>query len=174
MIKFKVKKPKLFNKLDIYNYLVREMNQIAREIQADFEDTVVGWEEEVNFTVRKRIGFGSKLVVRVETDNQIYIWVNSGTKKHEIPGYGMINDPPLAFREAYSPMTVPGSLESRSASEYGDLLFRGYVLEHPGIEPRRFDEQIRAKWEREIHRRLQRALNQAFLDVGQLVDVRVR
>jgi hypothetical protein len=68
----------------------------------------------------------------------IYRWVSRGTKRHPIVP---IEAPWLHYWHKYIPSTSPGDWRSRKAGNTGSLEVYSDFADHPGIEPRRFEER---------------------------------
>lgn len=146
--------------------LVDEANRVAKDIKKDFEATVATWEDE------NKPSFGSivdttggeiSLLVDVESNGEIYGYVNDGTKPHLIPksGPGV-----LKISEGYRPKTSPGVIGSRSGGAGDRFIIRKTQVKHPGTEGRHFDKAIAKKWEKPFKKAMEQALSRAAKTSG--------
>ena len=127
----------------MFAVMLKYMNYLADEIRHDFEQTVRTWEEKPEFKVTASKGL-FKIKIKVETYDQVYMWVSRGTEPHEIEA---INAETLAFRYGdYEPKTSPDRIDAIQGHDDGEMVYPRRVR-HPGIEPRNFDKQIQEKWE---------------------------
>jgi len=119
--------------------------------RADFEATTQTWRTAVTFTIEDIGTFGR----RVSTANTIYGYVNDGTKPHTIvakPGKS------LRFGTPYDAKTRPRVLGSSHGGSGSDIVVTKRVR-HPGTQPRDFAQTIAKKWDKELARVLQRAID---------------
>lgn len=129
------------------------LDDAAKQVKEDFEDTIQSWDTYVKFVTYSR-----SYEREVTTNNQIYSWVNDGTKKHKIT---VKNAKALAFRLGGAPKTRAGVLGSGEGHPGGAVAFAKYVM-HPGIKARKFNKLIRDIWLNKLPRLLQRALNESL------------
>lgn len=125
----------------------------AAELVADHEKTVSTWETKPRFTVKV-----SAREIEVRTDDEIWAYVDRGTKPHVIrpkrPG-GM-----LRFRSGYAAKTRPGSIISGPGGASGPVVWAKEV-QHPGTKARGFSRRLQAKWKEKYPRDMQKAINEA-------------
>lgn len=125
----------------------------AADLLADHEKTVSTWEHKPRFTVKV-----SQVEVEVRTDDQIWRYVDQGTKPHVIrpkrPG-GV-----LRFQSGYSAKTRPGSIISGNGGASGPIV-TAHEVHHPGTKARGFSRRLRAKWKEKYPRDMQRAISEA-------------
>lgn len=157
-------KPRRFDEAALRNRIRYRMYKVRDGILKDFEATTEHWEHEVKFKsvthFTKRLPSPS---VEVWTDDEVYGYVNDGTKPHLIfAGFytGKSDAKVLAFPSQFSPKTAPGSLKSGPGSSGGAIMFRPYV-QHPGTEARDFTGQIEKKWTPRFKRAMERAMSDA-------------
>lgn len=161
MITSKRVTPKKLSIATFEKALVDAARQVAKEVKKDFEATVSTWEDE------NKPGFGEDidvsggeivLAVGVESNGEIYGYVNNGTRPHLIPksGPGL-----LKISEGYQPKTMPGVIGSRSGGAGNRFIVRKTQVQHPGTEPRKFDETIAKKWQKPFKRAMEEALRKA-------------
>ena len=130
--------------------LLSGMHAAARVIKKDFEDTTKHWKHKVKFEYIVSLAKGN-VAILVTTDDEIYRYVNEGTKPHDIwaGAYtGKSNKRVLAFPSSFTPKTKPGSLATGRGRK-GRVDTFVPMVHHPGTEAREFDtliEEKRAKW----------------------------
>ena len=138
--------------------LVRdEMMSIARDAQEDFEKTVVTWKNKPAFYIDER----PRSYV-VETDDEIYGFVDKGTKPHKIEP---VNANALAFQGGYQAKTTPRVIASRPGGPSGSVVFAASV-QHPGTEARGFTKIILTRWQKQVEPRMRAALKGGIEAVG--------
>lgn len=81
----------------------------------------------------------------IGTDDPIYGFVNNGTVAHPIPSAPKAVGS-LRYAKGGTPKTQPGVITARSGSKGTDIRF-AKIVQHPGIQPRLFDETIGTSWE---------------------------
>lgn len=129
-----------------------EMATTAAKV--DFEVTTQTWSHSVNFRKEKGATSG-----KVWTDDEVYSWVNNGTKPHVIVPRRAAR---LVFAAGgFRAKTSPGKIKSRQGSKGKGIVFAKRV-QHPGTEPRNFDKEIQSKWEKEFPAIAQRAIDSAI------------
>ena len=140
------------------NDIRRAAKLTSQQIKRDFEKTVRTWTKKPEFVVsQKKIGNSYTFVAY--TDNQIYIYVNDGTKPHTIRAK---NVPNLVFSYPTTAKTTPRVLGSKSGSR-GSKWATVPSVQHPGTEARKFDEIIQKRfkdrWQKEANRILRNYLD---------------
>lgn len=141
--------------------LINAANEVAQSIKKDFEATTATWEDENKPTfgaIVDTAGGEISLLVDVESNGEIYGYVNDGTKPHLIPkaGPGV-----LKISEGYQPKTSPGVIGSRSGGAGDRFIIRKTQVKHPGTEGRHFDKAIAKKWKKPFKRAMEQALAKA-------------
>lgn len=111
------------------------LQEAAYEAEVRYRNTVRTWNRKPDFSTTRLREY--ELVVG--TDNEIYGYVNHGTEPHVIAP----RDPggTLAFQSGYQAKTVPNVAFSRSGGAFGEYVHAKEV-QHPGTEPRNFDQTI--------------------------------
>jgi hypothetical protein len=113
--------------------LERGFDELAAESIGLYRKTTRTWKHQPRFyPVRTARG------VTVNTDSQIYGWVDYGTKPHIIEAR---NAPMLIFRYPYRAATKPRVIGSINA-RYGKNWARKFRVNHPGTKPRHFTDEI--------------------------------
>lgn len=131
------------------------LDAAAKAAKVDFGVTVQTWNHQPDFTIQEDGDF--KRVIG--TDDEIYGYVNSGTKPHIIQATaGKV----LAFGPS-SPKTAPRVIGSGAGSRGGASTFRKRV-QHPGTQARDFDQAIAEKWQDMLPQTMQRAIDAALGD----------
>jgi len=138
------------------------MRKQATEIKREFEKTTATWEHEVKFesTVGlRRTPPGPEVLVW--TDDEIYGYVNNGTRPHPIfPVRAKVLRFQWGGKGSYTPKTTPRVIGSRAGGPSGPEVHRPYV-QHPGTEARHFDEEIEKQHRPRFKRAMERAMSDA-------------
>ena len=141
-------KPGKLKDAEMRRILRNAMRVAARRIRKDFEATTKTWEHEVKFTESTHLSQSDPdQYVVVGTDDEIYRYVNNGTRPHEIwaGAYtGKSDKKTLAFPTMFSPKTSPRVIGSTPGARGGPMAFAPMV-HHPGTEAREFDKVIEEK-----------------------------
>jgi hypothetical protein len=136
-IKFKAMLPTYYDEAAFVAAAERILDKTGKDFRAGFEQSVEGWEHQVSFATQSQIE-GKRARVIVGTNDEIYGYVNHGTKPHEIKPKRKGR---LSFRTGYRAKTQRGSLRSGSGGATGAWVSAKKV-QHPGTEPRNFDEEV--------------------------------
>lgn len=155
VLKFKQIKPSTLNIDGMIDALVAEAERVADEIETDFAFTTSTWDHQPKF--EKEIDTTDGIAVLVGTDDEIYGYVNDGTRPHTIEP---VNKSVLRFQAGYTPKTSPGSMTSKRGGSFGDFVYAKSVR-HPGIRPRNFDKRISKEWESKYKSRMEGAMRDA-------------
>lgn len=123
----------------------------AKAALVDFKVTTQTWARKPDFEVTEPDPYTRV----IGTDNEIYGYVNDGTKPHLIVAR---NAKVLAFGVPSSPKTAPRVIGSSAGSRGGTIVTRKAVR-HPGTDAREFDETIAEKWENQLPITMQRAID---------------
>jgi len=131
----------------------------AKAIRVDFNVTTQTWKKKPTFSIYLKGAKAPPGTRVVSTMNEIYMYVNYGTKPHPIrPKYANV----LAFQSGYKNKTIPNKIASRPGGAFGPMVFSKGV-QHPGTAARNFDKAIARKWRKEWSRNLQRAINSVVI-----------
>jgi hypothetical protein len=141
-------------------HLLNEMRKIGRDIKRDFERTVRTWEEKPEFEIL--ISLSGGITVVVETNSEIYRYVDKGTEPHLILP---VSAKVLHFKSNFIPKTQPGVIDSGPGGSGGEDVFAAYVF-HPGIKAREFEKTIYRKWRRLFKRRMEEAMKRGVAASG--------
>jgi hypothetical protein len=170
MMTFKLIKPQRLRDNKMRLTLLNAVRKAARDIQKDFEKTTETWEHKVKFESLVSLT-GPGPVVLVGTDDEIYTYVDKGTRPHEIwaGAYtGKSDKTSLAFRTGHTPKTQPRVIGSGPGGTSGDLVYP-IMVNHPGTEAREFDVTIAAKWDGAFKRRMEDAMVDAGKESGHAI-----
>ena len=155
-MKVKAKKVSIPSKDTMRLVLLNEMRSIGKEIKEDFDKTVETWDKKPDFKLSVSLA-GSTPSVTVETIDEVYKWVDEGTKAHWVEP---VNAKVLAFRTSYQAKTSPGVIGSGAGGASGDMVFsKGHEVS--GIKARKFSKKIQDKWKGEFGKRMASAMKQA-------------
>ena len=125
------------------------LDAAAKGATVDFKVTTQTWEHKPGFSTdasqddRRIVG----------TDDEIYGYVNDGTRPHVITAHGKA----LAFQGGYRAKTRPHVIGSGGGAS-GPTVYRQRVM-HPGTQPRSFDKAIAEKWQEQLSIIMQRAID---------------
>lgn len=115
------------------------------------ERIVANWKSNVGFSSSKFITAGQIVVSVFPTgpDKKIWIWVDGGTKPHQIPGHGPVKAKALKFQAGgkYQAKTLARPARTAGGGGVvtgGTTVFAKSVktFTHPGNEGRHFSEEI--------------------------------
>ena len=127
----------------------------GREVEKDYKKTTETWNRKVEFETKIALGrTDPSPQVTVFTEDQIYGYLEYGTKAHPIVAK---NAPRLVFQEGYEAKTEPRLIGSRAGGEYGAVVMP-VAVQHPGFEARQFSEVIKEKHEQPFHDRIEQAI----------------
>lgn len=132
------------------------MRKVGRKIRKDFEKTTATWTRKPKFEMVISLTAPGPTVV-VGTDNEIYGYVDQGTRPHRIAPR---NSPYLVFQAGYRPKTRPRFIGSTTGGSFGNTVFARSVM-HPGITAREFSVTIQKKWERPFKKEMEQAMKRA-------------
>lgn len=137
-IRFKAILPTYYDEAAFVAAAERVLDKTGKDFLEGFDQSVDGWEHEVRFGVQSEIN-GRQARVIVGTDDEIYGYVNHGTKPHDIKPKRKGR---LSFRTGYRAKTRRGSLRSGAGGASGPWVSTKKTIKHPGTEPRNFDEEV--------------------------------
>lgn len=121
--------------------------------KVDFLTTTKTWDHQPSFDVKVS---GSS--VTVATNDPIYVIVSKGAEPHIIRPRAKKR---LVFRRGGTAKTSPGVIGSRQRRPAAGKLVFSRGVRHPGVVPRRFDDAVKKKWEKQFPITMQRAINAA-------------
>lgn len=135
-----IKPPKVPTGEEYAAAMKKAVDKSAALVLKDLSATTRTWKTKVAFdvTITQQ---GDDYSVTAGTDNQIYQWVNDGTKAHAIrPKRSRY----LRFSSGYKAKTRVGIIGSVDGGSFGnDVFSRG--VQHPGFIGRKFAEKIQQR-----------------------------
>jgi hypothetical protein len=141
--------PRRFNPSVFRKAFSNTADQFGKETQQQFNKTTATWDGKPTFTIEKAVSTG-RIIVIVATNNEIYGFVNNGTKPHIIlPGIltGKSDKKALAFASQFSPKSTPGIIGSNPGF-VGPVDTVRAGVSHPGTTGIFFNRLIKEDWER--------------------------
>jgi hypothetical protein len=123
----------------------------AKAAKVDFGVTTQTWAKKPDFEISEPDPYSRV----IGTDDEIYGYVNDGTKPHLIVAR---NGKALAFGVPSGAKTTPRVIGS-SAGRKGSTMIRRKAVQHPGTDAREFDQAIAEKWENQLPTTMQRAID---------------
>jgi hypothetical protein len=161
-------KPKKLREDAMRLTLLNAMRAFGTEMKKEFEKTTRTWKHKPKFEIIRALSANlGKVEVAVMTDDEIYGYVNNGTKEHIIepkkPGgklFFIWGGP-----GSYTPKTTPGVIGSQSGSNSGEPTARAWVL-HPGSEARNFDKAVGDLMEPRFKTKMEQAMKEAAQKSG--------
>lgn len=134
----------------------------APTMKSLFRKSTVGWSRRPSFG-QSLTQQSSKIAMEVYTNDRLYALINEGAPRHDIPakpgGW-------LRFRSGYRSSTTPGQLQSRRACRSGPYWKARIITDHPGFEPRKFDELVAEEYGPQFINDMQDALNDVARSSG--------
>ncbi len=132
------------------------LDKLAKDVKKTFEGTTSTWETDVKFETKVTLT-SSEAKVEVTTDNEIYGYVNEGTKPHIIrPKRARM----LAFQSGYRAKTRPRSIVSGPGGAFGESVFAN-VVHHPGTKAREFTKWVSVRYQDILPMVIQQAITKA-------------
>ncbi len=142
--------------------LLNEMRKVGTAVKKDYEKTTRTWKHKPKFEVSVSLKQPGPTLI-VETDDEIYRYVDKGTKPHLIFAgiyTGKSSKKALSFPVRSAPKTRPGMLRSMPGFKSSAKVARPYV-QHPGSKPRGFEEAIGKIWTPKYKRWMEAAMRKA-------------
>lgn len=119
--------------------VLEEAKKEAKKLKQEFGGTVTRWKRKPQFTITLQEGGNFE----VGTDNEIYKYVDEGTKPHVIRAK---NAPYLSFfRTGFVSKTKANSLNTRAGRAANQNFRQPQMVKHPGTKPRNFTKLIRER-----------------------------
>ena len=107
--------------------------------EQDYKSSVNTWEHKPKFEFVEPEGKNYKITVG--TNDNIFGWVDKGTKPHRIPKFGSKY---LRFSSGYRAKTRVGIIGSNPGGAFGATV-SAMSVQHPGTEARKFTVTIRKR-----------------------------
>lgn len=164
-VAFKAIKPNKLKVPGMVEALEAEAKSAADDLELEFMLSTATWKHNVKFEKIIQVGPDSVQIL-VDTDDEIYRYVNEGTRAHEIWAK---KAPVLAFPSIFTPKSQPGRQASGSGGSGGETVFTPYV-HHPGTKARRFDKTIMKTFTPKYKRRMEKAMTEAAKASGHSME----
>lgn len=164
-VAFKAIKPQKLEVPAIYKAIEAEAIAAADDLELEFMLSTATWKHQVKF--EKLIQVGPKSVeILVDTDDEIYRYVNEGTKAHDIlPKNASV----LAFPSAFRAKSQPGRQTSGAGFSGGPTRF-SMGVHHPGTKARCFDKVIMKRFNPKFKKRMEQAMTNAAKASGHSME----
>jgi len=135
-----------FNDASLNADMTKAIKEFEKIALAEHEKVTETWEHKPKFRARRSDWTGSERLVAVHvwTDDDIWRYVDEGTKPHVIRPKNP--DGLLVFPSSFKPKTQPRSLSSGAGASGGPMVFAKEV-HHPGTKPRNFTAMLQRKLE---------------------------
>src|SRR5574340_337694 len=146
-----VKKLELFDKKQLLRTIENAGNESSKAVQVDFYTTTRTWTRQPKFSIKHQRNSGQW---DIGTDDEIYGYIDEGTKPHIIRPR---NKKALSWGAPFKAKTRPGYIGSNMGRR-GKKRVTRKIVHHPGIRARGFVRAINDKWEDEWPRQLGRAI----------------
>lgn len=130
--------------------------------------TVSTWTKKPKFTIEVK-QTKQFFAVTTGTDNEIYGFVDKGTKPHFIRPKPSNKSRRLFFRKGFQPKTTPGIIASGSGGSFGNIVTAKEV-KHPGTKARKFTPTIM----RQTKGQFKKLMDQAFKQTAEFINKRSR
>lgn len=144
--------------------LLTAVRDAEREIKKDFQQTTKTWKNKPKFESIVSLKDGPSVIVG--TDNEIYTYVDEGTRPHPIVARRAKS---LAFRwggkGSYRAKTQVRVIDSFSGGATGKTVFPKAV-QHPGTKARKFADEIEKRRRPWYKRRMEQAMRDAAKSSG--------
>jgi hypothetical protein len=164
-VAFKAIKPTRLNVPGMQAALEVEAKKAANDLELEFMLSTATWEHDVKFEKLTQVGPKS-IEILVDTDDEIYRYVNEGTRPHRIePKPGNV----LAFPSVFRPKSQPGRQTSGAGFSGGPTRF-SMGVNHPGTKARRFDKTIMKTFTPKFRRRMEQAMTNAAKASGHAME----
>lgn len=154
------KKGRPFKEPNIDLAIRTQLKKEGSTLKGLYNRTVSTWKNKPDFTIE----ILAKYSLEVGTENQIFEWVDKGTRKN----YPIPKNPlpyPLRFNSNFTPKTKPNVLKSFAGSSSPPVVRPMQVI-HPGIKPRNFSDKIKKSYERRFKENLDKAIRDAIAKGG--------
>jgi hypothetical protein len=128
----------------------KEIQRETRSVLREYEITTGTWKRKVKFQVTI-VGLAT---ASIGTDNEIYGYVDKGTRPHIIrPKTAKA----LRFNTVFRAKTIPNQLRTRAGMS-GPPVAHALEVHHPGNEPRNFTKTIAKRSEARFSKNIAKAM----------------
>lgn len=143
--------PTKYKPLQLDAIVKRIVAEEVVEVRTDYERTVKTWKHKPIFVIKWN---SDRTGATVGTDNDIFGWVDQGTKPHVIKPKGNY---PLRFTVGGKPKTRVMSINSYPGSK-GTKSVAARTVHHPGTKARKFTKVILRAHKRMFAKRVQQEI----------------
>ena len=134
------------------------LKNAATAAKVDFRVTTQTWKHQPQFSIDDT-SRSDDYAYEITTDDEIYGYVNFGTRPHIIRPR---NRKALSWiGTGYRAKTRPRQIKSNQGSNNNTIVYTK-IVQHPGSEAREFDTTIAAKWQDELPKLIQQAIDSEF------------
>ncbi len=153
-------KPKKLNVDEFRKEVLNALRAEGRDVKKEYEKTTKTWKKKPKFEVLIGLtrGPGGSASVLVGTDDEIYRYVDEGTKGHYVPKSGAAT---MAFRPGYKAKTKPRKIGSSAGGAFGNKIVRRGRWWVKGIVAREFSPTIQKRRRKPFTRRMVKAMQAA-------------
>ena len=156
VVKVKILKPQTLKQKEMRLELLNGLRSAAKAVEKDYKATTATWDHQPKFETVIALG-KTKAEFLVGTDDEIYKFVDEGTKPHIIrPKKAKV----LRFQGGYTAKTQPGIIGSSSGGASGNIYF-AKAVNHPGTKARKFSEKINELHKKRFKERMHEAMRRA-------------
>lgn len=132
------------------------LTKLGKDVVKTFEGTTSTWNTKVKFDLKVTVN-NNEASIEVSTDNEIYGYVNEGTKPHIIRPKRARR---LAFQTGYRAKTRPKSITSGPGGASGPYAYAN-IVHHPGTKAREFTKYVTIRYVDILPMVIQDAINRA-------------
>jgi hypothetical protein len=158
-------RPQKLNNAAMRKQLTAAMKEAATEIHQDFRATTKTWKKKPKFVKEMDLS-GPGPVVIVGTDNEVYTYVDEGTRPHPIyPRRAKALKFRWGGKGSYRPKTQVRVIDSFSGGATGKMVSFKSVW-HPGTKARKFADEIEKRRRPWYKRRMEQAMRDAAKSSG--------
>lgn len=158
-VRFRAVHPSFYDVEAVVRASEKQVDEVARKMVDDFRKTTRTWEHKVVFGVTV-LSRGGEHLAAVGTNDEIYRYVDQGTRPHEIRAR---RKKFLAYRKGgFRAKTTPRKLSSSSGARATGPLRRPKAVMHPGTDAREFSKEVAKKWRNPSARLIQEAITDAI------------
>lgn len=153
MIKLKAIVPKslAFDPKGMARAIKNGLDGAAKGAKVDFDVTTQTWKHKPAFKIEEP----NPMQRTVSTDDEIYGYVDQGTRAHRIVARRAKR---LRFMSGFRPKTRQGYIGSNQGGTSGGVVF-ARAVNHPGTKPRKLAAAIAKKWQKQAAVIMQRAID---------------
>lgn len=160
-IKAKVIRPKKLNERAMRAALLTGLKEVAKDVDEDFAKTYSTWKRKPEFETEVELN-SRRGRFAVMTEDEIYRYVDEGTKPHIIRPKRASR---LYFQAGYSAKTTPRVIGAKQGGASGPEVY-AKAVQHPGTKAREFAKTLAKKYKRTFGKSMQKAMDKAAKKSG--------